>query len=246
MRFTRVLTALALAGALLAGCGTAQDDKGIIGSGDGSPAAPSPTDNGVAALEPDAILAKATAALRAAKSFSLKGEIKDEQKIEIDIKVAGDDVQGTLALDGAKTELLRVAGKAYMRPDTKFWAHVAGSGQGAAIAKLMGDRWVKLSAKNTDLEGFFAFANTDELLKPDGTVTKGSTKTINGVAAIGLVDNSKDGGTLWVATTGQPYPLMTEGPAGQGSVTFADFGAGFDITAPDPKDVIDFDQLKGD
>jgi hypothetical protein len=242
MRFTRVLVPLALAGALLAGCGGNNDDGGTPSGGASTSSAPA--DNGVAALEPQAILDKAVAALSSAKSYSVKGNISTEgQKFGLDIKVSGDDVLGTMTLGDAKLELLRVAGQAYIRPDEKFWNQYAGS-SAETIVQVMGDRWGKVSSKDTDFNDFFQIAEPAELLKPDGTITKGSTKTVGGVKAIGLVESGTDAGTLYVATTGEPYPLMLEGNAGDGQLTFGDFGATFtDIKAPATADVIDLDKL---
>lgn len=243
MRFTRALVPLALAGVLLAGCG----DQNGGGTDGGAPASSAPADNGVAALEPKAILDKAVAALASAKSFSLKGDITtDGQQIGLDVKVSGSDVLGTMTLDGAKVELLRVGGQMYIRPDEKFWTQNAGADAGVTMAQLMGDRWAKLSSKDAQFQEFFQIAEPAEILKPEGAVTKGGTKKVNGVDAIGIVEAGSDGGTLYVATTGEPYPLLLEGPAGQGQITLADFGATFDdIKPPAAADVVDLDKLMG-
>jgi hypothetical protein len=241
MRFTRALVPLALAGALLAGCGDKADD----GSAASAPTSAAPSENGVAALDPDKIVNKAAAALADAKSFSVKGDISTEgQQIGLDVKVAGEDVLGSITLGGATVELLRVAGEMYIRPDAEFWKQNGGAA-GETMAKLLGDRWAKLSTKDVDFAGFFQITDAAEMLKPDGKVTKGETKTVNGVNAIGLVDSGSDGGTLYVATTGEPYPLMLEGPKNQGQITFGDFGETFDgIEAPASADVVDLDKLK--
>lgn len=244
MRLIRALVPLALAGALLAGCGGDQNGGG--GTTADTQTSATPADNGVAALEPDAIVDKAVAALGSAKSFSLKGNINTEgQKFGLDLKASGDDLLGTLTLNGAKVELLRVAGEAYIRPDEELWKQYGGKA-GATMSQLMGDRWAKLSAKNSDFEDFFKIADPAELLKPDGKLSKGDTKTINGVPAIGIAESGSDGGTLYVATTGEPYPLQLAGPAGEGELNFGDYGATFDeIKAPAAEDVIDLDKLIG-
>lgn len=243
MRFTRALVPLALASALLAGCGTGSDDDGGTPADTSTSAAP--TDNGVAALEPAAIVDKATATLDAAKSFSVKGEITGELNLGLDVKIAGDDVQGTLTLDGATVELLRVAGQMYVRPDEKFWAkNGGGASAGAAIAELLGDRWALVSSKDAvDFRLFFQLTDPKELLKPDGALSKGDTKTIDGVNAVGVIEAGDDGGTMYVATTGEPYPLLLEAPAGQGQIAFGDFGSTFDIKAPAADKTIDMDKL---
>jgi hypothetical protein len=243
MRLTRALVPLVLAGAVLAGCG-GTDDGGGPG---GAPTSSAPADNGVAAMAAPAILDKAVATLDAAKSFSLKGDIADDgQKIALDIKVSGEDILGSMTINGATVELLRVGGEMLIRPDEKFWTQNAGADAGATMTQLMGDRWARLSSKNAEFEDFFQIAEPAELLKPEGTVTKSGTKTVNGVEAIGLVDGSSDGGTLYVATTGEPYPLLLQGPAGEGELAFGDFGATFDdIKAPAAADVVDLDKLTG-
>jgi hypothetical protein len=240
MRLTRALVPLALAGALLAGCGEGADDGGTPGD---APVSSAPADNGVATLEPKAIVDKAVAALGDAKSYSLKGDLNTEgQKIGLDVKVAGDDVLGNASFNGAKVELLRVAGQAYIRADEKFWQQMAVA-RGTTV-RSVGDRWAKLS-KDSGFEEFFQVTEPAELLKPDGTLTKGGTKTVNGVKAVSVVDTGRDGGTLYVAATGAPYPLLLKGSAGQGQVTFGDFGRTFDIKAPAEADVVDLDKLMG-
>ncbi len=241
MRITRALIPLALTGALLAGCGGSGNDS----TSGRTPESAAPTDNGVAALEAQAIVDKAVAALGTAKSFSMKGEIDTEgEKIAIDLKVAGKDVLGALTLDGNKIELLRVGDQNFMRPDAGAWKTLGGE-SGETISKLMGNKWAKLSSSDADYQSFFDIADPAELLKPDGKITKGDTKTVNGTKAVGVVQSGEDGGTLWVATTGEAYPLTLEGPSGQGQVAFGDFGATFDeIKAPADADVIDLDSLK--
>lgn len=240
MRLTRALVPLVLAGALLAGCGGTDDGD----TPEGASTSSAPASNGVADLEPNAIVDKATAALSAAKSFSLRGQINtDGQQLALDIKVAGQDILGSMTIDGAKVELLRVAGQMYIRPDEKFWTQNGGADAGATMSQLMGDRWAKLSSKNAEFEEFFQVTDPEQLLKPEGTLTKGSKKTVNGVEAIGVTESGSDGGTMYVATTGEPYPLLLEGPPGEGQLTFGDFGATFDIKAPAAGEVVDLDKL---
>lgn len=189
--------------------------------------------------------AKAIAGLSAAKSYSVKGEIKEDQTLGLDFKIAGDDLTGSVTVDGAKADLLRITGQAYLRGDEKFWTAAAGAKSGPTIANLLGNRWAKPSTKDESFQEFFQITDPAQLLKPDGPVKKNGTKTINGVEAVDLVDSGSDAGHLYVAATGEPYPLALEGPPGKGQVTFGDFGATFDIKAPAPADVIDVDKLKG-
>lgn len=233
----RAALALTLA-ALLAGCG---------GRDAGEPKPAGPTDNGISALTPNEILQRAKTALQQAKAYRVKGNVNAEgKKISLDFRVSGTDLGGRVEMDGANVELLSINGQQYMRPDKKFWVDTAGPTKAEQIAKLMGDKWGKVSTGDKDFAELFSIANLDDLLKPDGTLTKGETKDIDGVKALGLVDGSADGGTLYVATTGEPYPVRLESRNATegGQLTFSDFGATFnDLKAPPESEVVDFEQL---
>ncbi|MGC4880519.1 hypothetical protein ACLQ26_30115 [Micromonospora sp. DT43] len=223
--------------ALLSGCGGGGDD--------GKPESTAPVDNGVAALAPNEAVQRATTAVRNAKSYHLVGDIdNDGQKMTLDFKVTGSDLGGRVSTDEGSVDLLSVAGQQYIRPDEKFWAKNAGAQASDEIVKLMGDKWAKVSAKD-DFSQLFDVANIDKLLKPDGTMTKGEAKEIDGVKTIGLVDGDKSG-MLYIATTGEPYPMRIEGNQDSpGQITFSEFGATFDdVKAPPEGQVVDFDQLK--
>lgn len=237
----RSVIALAAAAALLAGCGDG-------GDGGGEPESTGPTDNGVSALAPDEILSRATTALKEAKSYRIKGSIKvDDGKMDLDLRVAGSDVGGKLSQNGATVELLSVGGQQYIRPDATFWQQNLDSPEAARnVVKLMGDKWAKVPAENKDFADLFGVASVDELLKPDGSLTKGETRDIDGVQTIGLVDTSAKGGTIYIATTGKPYPIALQSKdVAEGQLTFSDFGATFDdVQAPPEAQVVDFEELR--
>jgi hypothetical protein len=234
----RAALTFAAAATLLTGCqrGDTQE-PGPVG----------PTDNGVSTLAADEILDRAKTALRQATSYRAKGNgSSDGQKMSLDFRVSGTDLGGALTMDGASIEVLSVAGQQYMRPDEKFWANIAGPEKAGEVAKLMGDKWVRVPDDDKNLGGLFDIANVDNLLKPDGTLTKGETKDIDGVKAIGLVDSGGEQGTLYVATIGEPYPLrlVSRNTADGGQVDFTDFGATFDdLKAPAEAEVIDLEEL---
>jgi hypothetical protein len=252
----RNLVVLGAAATLLTGCGGNSDGGGATpaaASATGVSAAPAsaspstPADNGVAALEPSAIVGRARAALKSSKSFRIKGTVnEDGQQTVLDFKISGTDVVGTMRVGKAKVQLLRVGGKQYMKPDAAFWKTASGK-QADAIIQVVGDRWVKVSASNKDFSSLFTAADVDGLLAADGKVTKGRAKVIAGTPAIGLVDHGSQGGTLYVATVGKPYPLRIDGPtAAAGGLAFSEFGATFtDIMAPATADVLDLAKLGG-
>jgi hypothetical protein len=242
MRSTLAVTVAALA-VLAAGCQSTDDTK-TAAPAPTSVAPSKPAGNGVAALTAAEILKKAKAALVASKSFHVKGNtVEDGEKLAVDLKVSGKNVSGSLVTGKAKVELLAVGGKQFIRPNEAFWT-ISGAGKQAhTVAKVVGTRWVKVTPGDKDLADLFSLGDADTLLDPDGALTKGTEKVIAGVPAIGLVDGGKPGGTLWIATTGEPLPLKLDGTDGSGA-TFGEFGKTFaEIKQPAATEVFDMATL---
>ncbi|WP_203713580.1 hypothetical protein [Asanoa siamensis] len=237
---------VAVAAALLAGCG-AKDDGGATPAAAATSASPTAA-AGIADKPADEILADSRAAIKEAKSYRLKGSLVEEgETITMDLKLNGNEVMGKVSVgkDQGTVEILAVDGLQFIRPDAKFWTVNAGGEAGKTLVQMMGKKWAKISAKDQDLSDLFALANLDELLDAGGTVTKGETKQVNGVEAIALLDGGSTKDKLWIATTGEPYPVLLESETEGGSLAFSDFGKDQGIKAPAAKDVVDFDKLTG-
>jgi hypothetical protein len=236
MRVRLVLVPLVAAVALLAGC--------VTKNATDPPTTTAPASNGVAALSADQILAKAKAALTAAKSFHVKGEAtEDKDTFTLDLKVAGGNFAGTIAAEGNSFELVGLGDDVYMKPDEKFLATLVPPGD-QAMAALFKGKYLKGKVSDPQLSGFKDLIKVDEMLKADGSLTKGQEKTFNGAPAIGLVDSS-DSSVLYIATTGEPLPLGIADKAGQNQLTFSEFNATFDIKAPPAAEVLDMSALTG-
>jgi len=213
-----------------------------------STAPPKPVDNGVEALTADKILQRAETALKEAKSFHTKGNVNDSgQKGSLDFEVSGKDVKGTVTIGAGKVELLQVGGQSYMRPNEKFLVATGSvtQAQAKAFVALVGDRWAKVPASDKSLDSLFAIADPDTFLKPTGKVSKGKAKVISGVPTIAVIESGSDGGTLYVATTGKPYPVELTAKNGS-TLNFSSVGATFaDIKAPSANQVVDLAALQG-
>jgi hypothetical protein len=237
--FRAGLAALATASMLLSGCGGSDstEPKG----GTTTAASQAPADNGAAALAADEILAKAKEALTKAGSFRLAGSATtDGETMSLDFKVAGKDFSGKLSMGkDADVEILSVGGKQYMKPSEGFWAMLAGAEQAKTMAAATGGKWVLVPAKD-QVSGLFAAADVNELLKPGGTLSKGEATKVGEQPVITLKDSSDAESLVFVATTGEAYPVRI-GPSATGEgITFSEFGAKFDgIVAPAADQVID-------
>ena len=83
-------------------------------------------------------------------------------------------------------------------------------------------------ARLTDINQFFNGAASR------GTLEKKGTTTYNGQKVIAIVDNTKNGGTYYVAASGKPYPVAILGGTGSkaGAIRFSDWNQRVSVTAP--------------
>jgi hypothetical protein len=224
MRARILLVPLVAAAALLAGCTTATP-----------PVAPTPTTNGLEALSADEILTKATAALEEAKSFKVSGKgAMEGQTVEIDLTFAGDDLEGSITMDGMAIDAVLVGDAAYMKAEEDFWKLFLPAEVQPLALPLIAGKYVKLPASQLPLP------KAGDLLKPEGSVTKGAVTTVAGKPAIEL---TSEGGKLNVSLIGKPYPISLVGD--EGTIEFTDFDAAVTIEAPPAAEVFDLSAFTG-
>jgi hypothetical protein len=225
MRIRTLLIPLVMAGALLAGCTSVSPTT-----------SPTPTTNGVEALEADQILDKATEALKAAQSFRFKGPASSGAfSYDLDIVFKGDDAKGSIQVLGISLEAVKVGGAVYLKAPETLWTTLLPADQQAVIAQFTG-KYVKVP---TVLVAAF-IPTVDDLLEPSGTLTKGDIVTVDGKQAITLKDS--DGSELHVSLEGQPYPIDIVAIDGR-KVTFTEIDADVTIEAPAAADVFDLTAL---
>jgi hypothetical protein len=239
-------TSAAIAALLLSGCGSESSSNGAEKPTTGaSPSAKaSPVDNGVSALPATVILEKAKQALKDAESFHYAGKIAaDGQELTSDITfdfaiAKGKGAKGILGF-GGPLQVIAIPSTMYFQGDEAYYKNVVGI---ANPAPLKG-KWVQADPKVPDLM-IPDFVTTDAVVEniltpePGQALTKVGPKLVGGTQAVGL--SSKDG-TLWIATTGAPYPLQVVATGGsKGSVTFDHFNSTVDITPPATADIVPF------
>jgi hypothetical protein len=189
--------------------------------------------NGVASKSPDAIVTAALGAIDSAKSAHISGRITDggsPATLNLDL-VAGKGGRGRVSEGGLSFKLEVVSNEVYVNAGTAFWTRLVG----AHLAAVLQDKWLKAPesgrfatlAQLTDLHSLIA-----TVLPTNGALVKGKTATVNGQAAVGVRDASGDA-TIYVATTGKPYPLeiVEPGPVG-GRITLDDINATVSLAPP--------------
>src|SRR5262249_44911366 len=128
-----------------------------------------------------------------------------------------------------------VGGKVFVKADAATLQKLGGSGVGAAVAGLLGGKWFVAPTSIPQLSSISNLTDISKLfdaaLKNPGNLTKGDETKINGQPAIGVNSTARDG-TLYVATTGTPYPLQISSSKNQGTVNFTDWDSKIDVAPP--------------
>ncbi|HEX5851622.1 MAG TPA: hypothetical protein VFY36_00885 [Solirubrobacteraceae bacterium] len=220
------LPALALAAALLGGCGS------------------SSSSNELASKTPVQIIDAAKAAAASAVSAHVAGSIvSDGKPISLDMElVAGKGGKGRITVEGLSVKLIQVDKAVYINGSTAFYKRLAGT----AAAQLLQGKWLKAPANSANFESFSQLTNLRKLvgstLAAHGKLTRGESTTVAGQKVVGLTDGTKDG-TLYVATTGAPYPiaLVKKGASG-GRIVFDRWNK--PVTIVPPADSVNINQLQ--
>ncbi|HVP74915.1 MAG TPA: hypothetical protein VMS63_02750 [Gaiellaceae bacterium] len=226
---TGALAILVASAVLLAGCGS---------SGAKS--------NGEAQKSAAQVAADARKAAVGASAVHVSGSIVSSgTPLTMDIRIVkGTGGSGEMSEQGLKFQLVRVAGKAYIKGSDAFYKKFAGAG----VATLLHDKWLAGSATTGSLAALTALTDIAKLfsgaLGSHGTLKNEGETTYKGQKVVAIKDTSK-GGTLYVAATGTPYPIAIVAPNNgkQGSVSFDDWNKTVSITAP--KGSIDVASLGG-
>jgi hypothetical protein len=226
--FLSALVLPSLVALAVAGCGSSSSKSG----------------NGVADKSPEQMLLATKAAAASAASVHIAGSIVSGGKpISLNMElVAGHGGKGTIAQEGFSIDLVQVGGSVYINGSDAFYKHVAGS----AAAQLLHGKWLKAPAGSGELASLSQLTNLSKLidaaLASHGTLARGSQTTVDGQQAVGLKDTTK-GGTLYLATTGQPYPLeiVKSGSEG-GKVVFDHWNKPVTLSAP--ANAIDISKLQ--
>jgi hypothetical protein len=236
-----ILTATAAA-LLVAGCG---DD------GTGGEPAPTPSSNGIADKAPEEIIRLAKEAFRQAGSVRVKGNgTNDGAVYAVDMRIKGAaGGKGTVTVEHNLVTILRIGKQAYLKGDADFWK-AAGD---PAVAELLKGKYLKAPSDRRQLESILLFTDAgtfaDKILKVDGGARKGERRTVAGVETVGVIFKSgKDEVTMYVATTGKPYPmqiLTTSTDVDAGELVFTDYDKPLELTPPPADQVVDTSKLGG-
>jgi hypothetical protein len=213
------------AAALLAGCGTASSV------------------NGIASKTPEQIVAAARAAADGAATVHVSGLVLDEgMRLSLNMElVAGKGGQGRIVEGPLDFRLIDVDRFLYIKGSPAFYRHIGGE----AAVRVLDGRWLKTRARGsfTSLASLTNLGKlVDTALTSHGTLARNGTTTVDGQRAVAVGDAS-NGGTLYVATGGSPYPIeiLKHGGSG-GRIVFDRWNK--PVTLAVPADAINISQLQ--
>ncbi|HEY3773271.1 MAG TPA: hypothetical protein VGL69_09770 [Solirubrobacteraceae bacterium] len=192
--------------------------------------------HGVAAKDPEAIVAAATKAIDGVRSVEVSGSVnqassRDEIRFDLHL-VNGRGATGSLSEHGLAFQLVTIGKVAYVKATPAFWDQFGG----ASVAAQLHGRWLRAPADHGAFASFASLTNVHELiaglLAGHGALTKGTTSTVDGHGVIAVHDASRQG-TLYVATSGPSYPIRIENESSdRGQIDFRRFGAPVTLRPP--------------
>jgi hypothetical protein len=200
--------------------------------------------NGEAKKTPEQVVADARKAAVAAGAVHVSGSIVDAGgPLTLDLTlVKGAGGRGTMSERGLTFQLVRLGDKAYIKGSEGFLKQFAGS----TIARLLHGKWLEGSASSGRLAALAPLTDIEKLftasLGSHGKLKNDGETTYRGRAVVAIRDTTQ-GGTLYVAAEGTPYPVAIKGARNQGAIAFDDWNTRAPITAP--KAAVDLGRLGG-
>jgi hypothetical protein len=222
-RFFAYLVSALVVVLAVAACGGSSSS----GSGSGG------SDNGISSKSPDQIVTEVTNAVNGVNSVHVAGAVTNSgAKTTLDLNlVNGKGGKGSMSQAGLAFKIVAVGNQVYINGSNAFWSKFGGN----AAAQLLSGKWLKAPATG-QLSSIASLTNVrtlfNQLLSSHGKLAKGQTTTIHGQKVI-AVNDTTNGGTLYVATTGKPYPIeLSKTGSDGGQITFDQFNQPVTLAAP--------------
>jgi hypothetical protein len=199
--------------------------------------------NGVQSKSPEAIVSAASQALTGVRSVHVSGStMSSGTPVKLNLSlVAGKGGRGEITQNGLSFQIISTSGQVYINGSDGFWRHFGGD----AAVQLFRGKWLKAPASGelasvaelTNLQQLFS-----KLLSTHGALKKGETTSVDGQKVV-AVDDITQGGTLYVATTGKPYPIeVSKSGKEGGTVTFDRYNE--PVSLSPPANPVDISQLR--
>ena len=197
--------------------------------------------NGEAKKTAEQVIADAQSAAVDATLVHVVGQGTDNgSPLKLDLWVGNGKGKGHLEEAGLGFDVIRIGDVVYIKGGSAFLTKFAGAG----AAALLHDKWLKGSATTGQLASLASLTDKkqffDGVLGQHGKVENRGETDYHGTKAVEIRDTTQ-GGSLFVAATGTPYPVALEGGKQQGNITFGEWNSSETIEAP--KGAVDLSSL---
>lgn len=236
----RLLVQAATVAMALAGCGASTETSGLnLPEYQGAQES-----SAVTGKSGDELVAGAQAALAEAESVTLSGSTQGSQEgpFGADLSFRGPDGSGTYSIGDLEFQILIVDGSSWYKGNQAAYASFGVKTD--SVTRKIADRWIIDGSSHPKLAQLEVAGTREELLDDfvsgRGAPTVTAETTIDGVAAVGLEDES---GTLFVATDDlRPLAIVLKGDEGDG-VRFS-YGEVDKPSAPPQDQILDLADLR--
>jgi hypothetical protein len=180
----------------------------------------------------DTIVAAAVNAAEGAHSVHMAGSlVQNGQELKLDLHlVANKGARGRISVGGLSFQFIQLTGLLYIRADPAFLAHFGNFG-----ATRLAGRWLRASPSSSGFGGFTGLTDLhrlfDTLLRNHGKLSKAGTTIFHGRSVVALKDTTR-GGTLYIASSGTPYPLGVDNSSRGGQLQLDRYNESVPLTAP--------------
>jgi hypothetical protein len=202
------------------------------------------SNNGVAAKNVQEILAATSNAAAGASSVHVTARAAARRvRSVLDAGLSGDRGHAKVSLLGVDFEVIRVGNTLYVKGNRVFSANL----QANLGVKVPPGEWLK-GPTNGALGRISSFTKISTempvLLGGSGPLTKGATVKVRGRPAIEVIQTRKlSTATLYVATTGEPYPLLLRKSGREaGQTTFTEWNK--PVRVDPPANAVEIGQLQ--
>jgi hypothetical protein len=207
----------------------------VAGCGGGS------SSNGEAKKTAGQVIADAKSAALGATIVHVTGQGTDNgTPLKIDLWIGNGKGKGHLQENGVAFDVVRVGDTTYIKGGSAFLQKFAGAG----AAALLHDKWLKAPARTGQLAALASLTDKQQffngVLGQHGKVENKGETDYKGQKAVEIRDTTQ-GGSLFVAATGTPYPVALAGGTQQGDILFSDWNGSETIVAP--KGAVDLSSL---
>jgi hypothetical protein len=202
------------------------------------------SDNGVAAKSASEILAATRAAAQSASSVHVvvSAKVLTGRPFKLDVRLGKRQAHARVLFFGSGFEAIRDNNTVYIKGNTTFDERL----ESALGVKVPSGVWLKATTSSLRQIGSFTDIGRElpVILSGSGKVSKGAEVKIDGQPAITIKLTRKlYTGTLYVATTGPPYPLkLTKTGEETGQTTFT--GWNDPVTVSPPSKAVEIGQLQ--